>query len=64
MRETTALGAAIAAGFAVGVWKSLDELKELNRVGSTTLEPKMPAEKSAEMFERWEKAVKTCSGFV
>ncbi|EON69783.1 glycerol kinase [Coniosporium apollinis CBS 100218] len=64
MRETTALGAAIAAGFAVGVWKSFDELKELNRVGSTTLEPKMPAEKSAEMFERWEKAVKTCSGFV
>ena len=30
MRETTALGAAIAAGFASGVWKTFDELKEVN----------------------------------
>ena len=30
MRETTALGAAIAAGFAVGVWKSFDELKGIS----------------------------------
>ena len=30
MRETTALGAAIAAGFASGVWKSFDELKQVN----------------------------------
>ena len=29
MRETTALGAAIAAGFAVDVWKNFDELKEI-----------------------------------
>ena len=64
MRETTALGAAIAAGLAVGVWKSLDELRELNRAGGSIFKPKMPAEKSAELFERWEKAVKTCSGFV
>jgi len=27
MHETTALGAAIAAGFVVGVWKRLEELK-------------------------------------
>ena len=31
MRETTALGAAIAAGFAVDVWKEFDELKEINQ---------------------------------
>lgn len=28
MRETTALGAAYAAGFAAGIWKSLDDIKK------------------------------------
>jgi glycerol kinase len=31
MRETTALGAAIAAGLATGVWDELEELHEVNR---------------------------------
>ena len=31
MRETTSLGAAIAAGFAVDIWKEFDELKEIVR---------------------------------
>lgn len=64
MRETTALGAAIAAGLAVEVWKSLDELKEINRAGASVFEPKMEGEKSKALFERWEKAVHTCRGFV
>lgn len=64
MRETTALGAAIAAGLAVGVWSGLDELKGINREGSTTFLPEMAKEKSAEMFDRWEKAVKQSAGFV
>jgi len=64
MRETTALGAAIAAGLAVGVWKDLDQLKEVNTRGGTVFEPKMRKEESAKMFERWEKAVYTCTGFV
>ncbi|KAF1991932.1 glycerol kinase [Aulographum hederae CBS 113979] len=63
MRETTALGAAIAAGLAVGVWKGLEELREVNMVGSTVFEPKMVEEKREGMFGRWEKAVKTCTGF-
>lgn len=29
MRETTALGAALAAGLATGVWKSVDEIKAM-----------------------------------
>jgi glycerol kinase len=64
MRETTALGAAIAAGLAVGVWKTLEELKSINREGSTTFLPEMPEEKSKDMFARWEKAVKQTAGFV
>lgn len=64
MRETTALGAAIAAGFAVGVWKNIDELKEINTSGVTKFEPKMEREKAKEMFERWEKAVKMSAGWL
>jgi glycerol kinase len=64
MRETTALGAAFAAGLAVGVWKDFDELKQINTVGGAVFEPKMAKESSKKMFERWEKAVYTCTGFV
>jgi len=64
MRETTALGAAFAAGLAVGVWKGFDELKQINTVGGAVFEPKMPKDASKKMFERWEKAVYTCTGFI
>jgi glycerol kinase len=33
MRETTALGAAFAAGLAVGTWSDFDELKKINTKG-------------------------------
>jgi glycerol kinase len=64
MRETTALGAAFAAGLAAGVWSGLDQLERINVRGGTVFEPKMPKEQSTKMFERWEKAVYTCTGFV
>ncbi|EMC99174.1 hypothetical protein BAUCODRAFT_31496 [Baudoinia panamericana UAMH 10762] len=64
MRETTALGAAIAAGFASGVWKNFDELKEVNVTGQTVFEPKMDAAASRKMFRRWEKAVMMCRGWL
>ena len=63
MRETTALGAAIAAGFAVGVWKKFDDLKEINQEGRVYFKPKMETEKSARMFRKWDKAVKMCKGW-
>lgn len=63
MRETTALGAAIAAGLAVGVWKSIDELKEVNTEGSTTFKPAISKEESAARFSRWEKAVEMSKGW-
>jgi glycerol kinase len=63
MRETTALGAAIAAGFAVGVWETYDELKSINRTGRTAFTPKIEKEERERMFGRWEKAVQMCRGW-
>jgi glycerol kinase len=63
MLETTALGAAIAAGFAIGVWESFDELKNVNTAGVTTFTPKIDAAEKDKRFARWEKAVKMCKGW-
>lgn len=63
MRETTALGAAIAAGLAVGIWRNFAELRDINRAGGAVFEPKVPQEKSAEMFGLWEKAVHMSKGW-
>lgn len=64
MRETTALGAAIAAGFAVGVWSSFDELKQINQTGRTKFEPQMSKEASAKMYKLWTRAVEMCRGWM
>jgi glycerol kinase len=64
MRETTALGAAIAAGFAVGIWKEFDELKEINREDRTVFYPQIDSRKSAAMFKKWEQAVEMSKGWV
>ena len=63
MRETTALGAAIAAGLAVGVWDGIDELKAVNMEGSTTFKPAISKEESSSRFARWEKAVEMSKGW-
>ena len=63
MRETTALGAAIAAGFAAGVWKDFDALSEVNTEGSTMFKPQIPAKDANKRFERWEKAVQMSKGW-
>ncbi|KAF1998261.1 glycerol kinase [Amniculicola lignicola CBS 123094] len=64
MRETTALGAAIAAGFAVDIWKDFDELKEINQKDRMIFEPKITKEESAKMFKKWGKAVEMCRGWL
>ncbi|KAL3707658.1 Glycerol kinase [Talaromyces marneffei ATCC 18224] len=64
MRETTALGAAIAAGLALGLWRNFTELRDINRAGGAVFEPSVPREKSAEMFALWEKAVHMSKGWV
>ncbi|KAL2810808.1 hypothetical protein BJX63DRAFT_302133 [Aspergillus granulosus] len=64
MRETTALGAAIAAGLAVGLWRNFAELRDINRAGGTVFRPQMNLDKSKELFGLWEKAVGMCKGWV
>jgi glycerol kinase len=63
MRETTALGAAIAAGFASGIWKEFDELKELNKEDRTIFKPVIEKEKREQMFKKWEQAVEMSKGW-
>lgn len=63
MLETTALGAAIAAGFAIGVWSTFEELKNVNTAGVTTFTPKISAEEKDKRFGKWEKAVDMCRGW-
>ncbi|KAL2040881.1 hypothetical protein N7G274_006339 [Stereocaulon virgatum] len=64
MRETTSLGAAIAAGFAVDVWKEFEELKEINKEDHTIFKPQMSKEASSKMYKRWERAVEMSKGWL
>ncbi|MEU9830958.1 glycerol kinase GlpK [Streptosporangium sp. NPDC048047] len=54
--ETTALGAAYAAGLAVGFWKSTEELKQ-NWNEDRRWEPRWSDEQRAEGYTGWKKAV-------
>ncbi|WP_436760405.1 glycerol kinase GlpK [Streptosporangium sp. V21-05] len=54
--ETTALGAAYAAGLAVGFWKSTDELKQ-NWQEGRRWEPRWSDERRATGYAAWKKAV-------
>lgn len=64
MRETTALGAAIAAGFAVGVWKSFDELKKINSKGKTIFKPTYSKERRDKEMKLWNKAIEKSVGWI
>lgn len=64
MRETTALGAAIAAGFAVGIWKDFDELAHVNTEGRTVFKPSITNDEAAERFAQWDKAVQMSQGWL
>jgi glycerol kinase len=54
--ETTALGAAYAAGLAVGFWATVEDLR-VNWGKDHEWDPKMDAEKRAELHNGWLKAV-------
>lgn len=64
MHETTALGAAIAAGFAIDIWKDFSELKNMNRANRTSFSPAISLEKSGKMYKQWTKAVEMSRGWV
>ena len=54
--ETTALGAAFAAGLAVGFWSGLDELKKTWQAREQWL-PNMDEQKRADLLKGWHKAI-------
>jgi glycerol kinase len=54
--ETTALGAAYAAGLATGFWDNVDDLRQ-NWVEDKRWEPQMDDAKREELYKYWKKAV-------
>ena len=54
--ETTALGAAYAAGLAVGLWSGLDELRG-HWQEDVRFEPRMGADERTRRYRQWKKAV-------
>ncbi len=61
--ETTALGAAFAAGLAVGFWRDLDELRSIP-VATRRWQPQMTERDRAAALARWHKGVGRSMGWV
>ncbi|MGH7903367.1 MAG: glycerol kinase GlpK [Candidatus Dormibacteraceae bacterium] len=62
VNETTALGAAYAAGLAVGFWSNLDELRRNWQVDKT-FDPTWNEEQRATGYKGWKKAVERTRGW-
>src|SRR5690606_10905204 len=60
--ETTALGAAFAAGLAVGQWDSPDRLRQLWREDRRWT-PRMPEDERQRLIARWDDAVERTLGW-
>jgi glycerol kinase len=60
--ETTALGAAYAAGLAVGFWRDTDDLRQ-NWAVTRTWTPAMAPERRAALIRSWDKAVARSFGW-
>ncbi len=61
--ETTALGAAHAAGLATGYWRGIDELRANWRI-DRTWRPAMEADRRDSYYRSWNKAVQRAFGWV
>ncbi|KAJ3106207.1 Glycerol kinase [Phlyctochytrium planicorne] len=61
MRETTALGAAIAAGLAVGVWPSIADFKPAD--SHSNFFPSIQEDERSQRFSQWKKAVERSFGW-
>jgi len=61
--ETTALGAAYAAGLAVGYWDNLEDLRQNWQIDKT-YEPKMDEATRAKLYKGWLKAVQRSMNWV
>ena len=60
--ETTSLGAAYAAGLAVGYWSSLDDIRS-NWLEDHRFEPRLPAAEARRMRDRWSEGVERSKGW-
>ena len=60
--ETTALGSAMLAGLAAGVWDSLEELSTIWKLKKEYTPEIEPGEETAAV-KRWHKAVERCSNW-
>ncbi|PGH11670.1 glycerol kinase [Polytolypa hystricis UAMH7299] len=63
MHEITALGAAVAAGLAIDIWKDLDELNGMNESNRTVFEHQISEAQSSRMYKQWSKAVEMSRGW-
>jgi glycerol kinase len=54
--ETTALGAALLAGLAAGIWKDHDEIRRQWQIDATFM-PRMNPDEVSGHLERWETAL-------
>jgi glycerol kinase len=61
--ETTALGAAYAAGLAVGYWKNTDALRE-HWAMDRRIEPHMDAEERERLLASWRRAIEKSRGWI
>ena len=61
--ETTALGAAYAAGLAVGYWADTDDLRK-NWAMDRRIEPNMDAEQRDQLLMSWRRAVEKSRGWI
>lgn len=67
MRESTALGSALLAGSAVGLFgwdiNKPETLSKVNTAGKQVFEPKIDQEKRAKLLHGWERAVERAKGW-
>jgi glycerol kinase len=61
--ETVSLGAAYAAGLAVGYWPDLEGLRNNRRLAAQWV-PRMDPELRAEEYDNWKRAVELTFGWV
>jgi glycerol kinase len=61
--ETTALGAAYAAGLACGFWQNLDDLR-VNWLIDKSWQPEMDASTRTGLYQGWQKAVNKSLGWI
>ncbi|OAX85313.1 glycerol kinase [Emergomyces africanus] len=64
MHEITALGAAIAAGYAIGIFKDLAALRGMNRSNKKVFKPQIAEAESSRMYKQWSKAVEMSRGWL